>query len=169
MDRGPARRLGRPGTSAPAPPGPAEEIERASFPPPAWRFSSSYAFDTNDFRNLRISQPRGVHSKASVLIDREVRKSSDPGIANFAIGTLARTLLRQWGSGRVSVSPLSMKGVHESTNATKRGAFWLPSALPAGGPVPARFRRAPKGRQKQTRRRNRPRAASRYCPCRKCI
>ena len=32
--------------------------------------------------------PHYVIDKASVLIDREVRMSSDPGITNFAIGTL---------------------------------------------------------------------------------
>jgi hypothetical protein len=30
--------------------------------------------------------------KASVLIDREVRMSFDPGITNFAIGTLGRLM-----------------------------------------------------------------------------
>ena len=62
-----------------------------------WRFLSSYVLNTSDFRNLRIEEnaertifkPHEMNDKPSVLIDREVRKSFDPGITNFAIGTLA--------------------------------------------------------------------------------
>jgi hypothetical protein len=57
--------------------------------PPVWRFLSSYAFDPSDFRNLRIFKPHRMIGKASILIVREVRKSFDPGIANFANGILA--------------------------------------------------------------------------------
>lgn len=53
------------------------------------RFLSSFIVRRSDFRNLRIFKPHCGDRKTSVLIVSEVRKSIDPGIANFANGTLA--------------------------------------------------------------------------------